>query len=165
MLQPRTHQPLSHGGFGFVYHPEQRAALFFCEHGLRQLQIALGVEVEPHILRFGIQLHVADALKTRHLGFFEISDQGADRAHEHRLVLDSFIFFAELLLHGFGTDSKRKAVVLQHFDAGGQLGFDKAGQRLYFDDVAAEQDLARTVGRKLVGEDVGGVLAGDLGDV
>ncbi len=49
LLQPGADEPVAHGRFGLVQHPQQRAALLLPPEGLGELQRAPGGEVQFHV--------------------------------------------------------------------------------------------------------------------
>ena len=48
-LQPGANHPVAHGGAGAVQHPEKGALLVLAAHGLGELQVAPGGEVQLHV--------------------------------------------------------------------------------------------------------------------
>ncbi len=152
MVKPRADKTLAHRGFCLVDYPEQRTALCFREHSLSQLEVALGVVVKAHVLRFVVDLKVVDALKTAHLCFAQVIDQRADRAYHNGLVRYQVHFVGKLLFYCFSAKRKLEFIVVKHFDFGGQLALDKLRQLLEVYNIAAEKYLARTVGRQLIGQ-------------
>ena len=48
-LQPGPNHPVAHGGAGAVQHPEEGALLVLAAHGLGELQVAPGGEVQLHV--------------------------------------------------------------------------------------------------------------------
>ena len=97
MFKPRADKSLAHRRLCLVDYPKQRTAFFFAEHSLSKLQIALGVVIELHILRFGIGVNLINALKTVHLGFFEVINQSAYRADNVGLVLNFIKLITEMI--------------------------------------------------------------------
>ena len=48
LFQPGAEHPPAHGGVGLVQHPQKGSPLFLGAHGLRQLQIPPGVQIQLH---------------------------------------------------------------------------------------------------------------------
>ena len=69
-----------------IEHPQQRAALFLGAHGLKQLQIASGIEIQLEILSLIVHLQRVQIGQVRLLGVHQIAQQGADRTHNHRMI-------------------------------------------------------------------------------
>ena len=85
MLDPAAQKSCTGRGLGLIQHPEQRALLFLCAHGLGQLQIAACVGVHLQILAVGIDLQLLEIGRFGLLGFVNVIDQ---RAHgtNHGLI-------------------------------------------------------------------------------
>ena len=56
----------THGGFGFIYHPQKRAAAVFRAHGFKYFKVSYGVYVKAHKLFFVIWTYSINVIKPAH---------------------------------------------------------------------------------------------------
>ena len=163
LFDPGADQPLAHGGFGPVQHPQQRAALFLVPHGFEQLEIPPGGQVELHELHVRIHVEVSQAFQSRHLGRVEVLQRAAQRPHGRKLLPQP-----ELLQGGLaemGQDPLLRLIVievlgLRHLDRGGQPLGDEMGNQLLPRGHVVIQDLARGETAELVGHPQGHLFPG-----
>ena len=64
LFQPAAEHPPAHGGVGLVQNPQQGAFFLLGAHGLRQLQIPPGIQIQLHEFAGGVVLQLADVSQT-----------------------------------------------------------------------------------------------------
>ncbi len=152
-LEPAADQPLAHRGAGAVQHPQQGAALLFVAHGLQQLQVAAGRQVQPHVLRAAVKVEGVHALQARALGLAQVAEQRAEGAghfgHAVQAQLRG-VFFMELPRHGCGRRPRVELPVVQQLQAGVQACADEFRQAGEVQRALVHQQLPRREARKLV---------------
>ena len=79
LLQPCFKFAPAHGGHGLIQHPQQRTSLFLGAHGLGQLEVSAGREVQTHELAVGMNGQRYEALYGRLLGLAEVAEHRAQR--------------------------------------------------------------------------------------
>ena len=89
LLNKRPKHPGSHGGFGFIQHPEKRPSFFFFPHSLCQLQVSPGRAVDQHILIRDIRRDLSHMLQRSLLSLQKISEESPCRNHCTVIVLQS----------------------------------------------------------------------------
>ena len=60
LFQPAPEHPAAHGGVGLVQDPQQSPPLFLGAHGLRQLQVPPGIQIQLHEAAVGVVLQLPD---------------------------------------------------------------------------------------------------------
>ena len=78
--EPCAQKARAHRGLGVIQHPEERALLVLCPHGLGDLQIAVRVDVKFKILPVAVNIQLLDKGDVGLLRLFDIVEQRTDRA-------------------------------------------------------------------------------------
>ena len=145
LFQPAAQHAAAHGRFGMVQHPQEAAALFPRAHGLRQLQIAPGTEIQLHEAAADIEFQLPHMGKARFLQLAERPQQRARAAPDLRPLREAKLIerLAELLFHELRRLLRSKQLVRAKIGAAAQPLLQCAGQLLAFGRVAAAQHLGR----------------------
>ena len=131
LFDPVADQAFSHRGARAVQHPEKGAALFLGTHRFTKFQIAAGIQVQMHILRFAVELQLRHALQACALGPFQISQQRAERRRDQGLVRNSQIVQrlpGKLVAHRLLRFLQIKFFLGKQFQTRGEPFPDKRGQ-------------------------------------
>lgn len=128
-----------------VQHPQEAAALFPRAHGLRQLQIAPGTEIQLHKAAADIEFQLPHMGKACFLQLAERPQQCARTAPDLWPLREAKLIErpAELFFHKLCRLLRSKQLVRAKIGAAAQPLLQCAGQLLAFGRVAAAQHLGR----------------------
>ena len=149
MLHPLAEKARAGRGFGAIQHPKQSSLLLLGAHGLGQLQIAAGAEIQSEILPLAVHRQFPDGGKVCLLRFRQIIQQGADGTYQRSVLqhlgLDRF---AEALLYACGTvrGVKTPCLIIRKHDA---LAFQPVRRLGTAPGTDIEDNFARRVGAQL----------------